>query len=93
MLAPSASYFMNKMILLRLMQDNSFDSALADWAEALGGIVTHTAYIHRTIDTLREVATTLVETYGVVLGTLWSDLCWGLDTVRNHICPLRFKVY
>ena len=75
------------------MENNTLDSALADRAETLCGVVAHTAYIRRTIDTLREVTTTFVKTYGVVGSALWGDLCRDLSTLRKHVCPLRLEVY
>ena len=79
--------------LSSLVQDNLLDCALADRAEALSGVIAHTADIRRTVDALREVAATFVKTYGVVGCALWSHGSWYLDAVREHICPLRVEVY
>jgi hypothetical protein len=80
------------VVLLRLMKDNALDSTLTDRAETLRSVVTHTAYVRRTEDTLRQVTTTLVSTYDVVGGALWGYSSRNLNALLNHICPLRVEV-
>ena len=74
------------------MQDHLLDATLAYRAELLGSVVAHTADIRRTVDTLRAVATTLIDTNSVVGSALRGYGCGYLYALGNHVSPLRIEI-
>ena len=85
--------YISHLLLYSLVQNDTLQRTLAHRAEPLSSVVTHTAYIRRTIDTLSTVTTTLISTDSVVLASLVSNLRRHLNTLGNHIGPLRCEIY